>query len=106
MPIKSSNILLFLLRYITVINDNKCGRDVSPTTEIWMDNGVRQLNFDHDIVLAWVKVVLELHTPLDMGNVDILYSRSCDEWLEYESTGMNIVSTYSHYSVDIKALFL
>ncbi|BFZ17613.1 hypothetical protein BsWGS_20652 [Bradybaena similaris] len=91
---KSPDLRLELLG--CVIEDSSvCGRDVHPVVEIWMESGGRQLNFLHEIVISWIKILLELKADGDIGDAGIFYSKSCDQWQYYEPADTSVISVTS-----------
>ncbi|CAL1528984.1 unnamed protein product, partial [Lymnaea stagnalis] len=74
---------------------DKCHNTATPVSDEWMADGGRQLNYDHDNVLVWIQVQLDLDLPGDFGEVGIYYSRNCQSWKFYEPLDMNIVSLTS-----------
>lgn len=50
------------------------------------------MNFKHEIVISWIKILVDLHAHGDSGDAGIFYSKSCDQWMYYEPSEINIVS--------------
>ncbi|XP_059164783.1 CLIP domain-containing serine protease B9-like [Physella acuta] len=86
-----------------VTAEESCQRSVPPPAEESLNAGVRQLVFDQEIILAWMKVELLVHFSVPRGGVTIMYSTSCRRWKYYEYIHTRTVSVMS---VDNKSNWL
>ncbi|CAG5115708.1 unnamed protein product, partial [Candidula unifasciata] len=77
-----------------VYENSRCCQDVQPAKELWIDGGGCQVNYDHEVVFSWVKVLLELQTPSE-DNVTISTSLTCEYWHYLDISDMNVISVTS-----------
>ncbi|KAH9498860.1 hypothetical protein Btru_004885, partial [Bulinus truncatus] len=75
--------------------DDVCSKSLHPVSDEKTSDEGRLLKYDSSIVLVWLQVHLEQDGYDESAVIKIYYSRSCDDWSEYEASNMNQISVTS-----------
>ncbi|BFZ02936.1 hypothetical protein BsWGS_05975 [Bradybaena similaris] len=62
-----------------VYDSSRCCHGVQPAKEMRIEGGGCQVNYENEVVLSWVKVLLELQTTSG-NNVTVSHSLTCEQW--------------------------
>ncbi|XP_012942652.1 uncharacterized protein LOC101855286 [Aplysia californica] len=83
---------LDLLGCVTSQSDH-CQPHLSPTSELWLSGGGRELTYPHQLLLSWVRVSVKHKAESGtVGEVTLYHSRDCVSWEYYEPLDINVVS--------------
>ncbi|KAK0053086.1 hypothetical protein Bpfe_017463, partial [Biomphalaria pfeifferi] len=69
-----------------------CSKNIHPITDEKTAAGGRILKYAHSVVLIWLQIQVEQESSEKVAELDIYYSKSCEEWSRYETQKMNIMT--------------